>query len=77
MALKEWIELCDAAGFDTRRMSAMEVYKMGGRIIADEILRMLCLPFIENNILKKGTREKVMGLMSEADLVQLRIRVSG
>jgi hypothetical protein len=77
MAMTEWIELCGAAGFNVRRMTAMEIYNLGGRIIADEILRMLCLPFMENNVLKKGTREKVLSLMSEADLVQLRIRVSG
>jgi hypothetical protein len=77
MAMTDWIELCSACGFNVRRMSAMEIYKLGGRIIEDEVLRMLCLPFIENGTLTKGTRQKVMASMSEADLLQLRIRVSG
>ena len=76
MSLKNQFDLVAAAGFQAIAMDPMALYRLAGKIIQDEPLRLLCMPFVEKGVLRVGTRAKVLGLMEEADRQALRIRVS-
>lgn len=77
MALRDWINLCDAAGFPVMRMTPGEVYMLAQKIIADEQLRIVAIMFLDHGILQKGTRAKILRGWPESERVALRERVTG
>lgn len=81
MATSNWIELCEAAGFDISRMEIENIYHLSGKIIADGKLRVLCLVWMREhhsmNVLPAGLRVEILKSMTPTSRAELRERVSG
>jgi hypothetical protein len=77
MAMNDWKEVCEAAGFEPRKMSPIDVYELGGRIIHDPVIRILKGPVAQANggLVEMGTTVALLKQMSEADRAALRERV--
>jgi hypothetical protein len=68
--MKSELELVTAAGFDPSKLSLIELYDIGGRIIHDEQLR--------REMLAAGNpldRVRILRCMHKSDLAALRDRV--
>jgi hypothetical protein len=73
--MKSEFELVVAAGFDAKKLSLLDVYEIGGRIIHDEQLRR---EFVSNGFVNGCPaidRAEIIRGMSEADRAALRARV--
>jgi hypothetical protein len=69
MSVQDWLELCSAAGFQTKQMKPLDVYQLAGRIIQDGYLAKIA----EAN---HATREFTLRhLLTSAQLEALRARI--
>ena len=78
MALKDWTQLCDAAGFEVKKLTAIDAYQIAGRIIHDPAVKKRKLEIARatgQSVLRMGTTIKILRNMSAADLTALRERV--
>jgi hypothetical protein len=46
MSLRQWVDLCGAAGINVRNMDEMDVFLTAGRILNDRELTARCLAFV-------------------------------
>jgi hypothetical protein len=76
--MNDWKEVCEAAGFEPRKMSPIDVYELGGRIIHDPVIRILKGPVAQANggIVEMGTTAELLKKMSDVDRAALRDRVT-
>ena len=38
MAIRTWVEIAEAAGFDCRQLTAIDVFELGGKIMRDPVV---------------------------------------
>jgi hypothetical protein len=75
LSLRDHAYLVASAGIDIRPLTPLEVYMLAGRILQDEPLRQVVV--MSGNILKPGTRVKVLRSWPESERAKLRERVLG
>jgi len=75
MAMSQWVEIVDAAGFESRKLPAMDVYLLADRIIHDEWLTARATKFVGDSVLPAGIRTKIVMGLSDIEKQALRERV--
>lgn len=73
MAIVQWAEIVQAAGFNIKPMSAEDVYQLAGRIMKDPAVHVLRLAAREGVFI--GDTVPALKQMTQDDLQQLRMRV--
>lgn len=73
MALSQWVEIVEAAGFDARSMEAIDAFILAGRILRDPAVRALRLAAREGVFI--GDTVPALKKMTPNDLAELRKRV--
>jgi hypothetical protein len=74
--MRNWFELCEAAGYTILKMDRAQLYELAGRIIRDKWLSERAEKFVQGGVLPAGTRVRILRGCSPLELQALRGRLA-